>query len=221
MRATSSWTRRQAILAGVSAAGLGVVVPRWSALASGLSPTPRQGAGPFYPDKLPLDDDNDLVTVKGQPRMAKGEVVHVFGRVLDETGRALSGFRVEIWQCDAFGVYHHPREFSRADPGFQGFGHTVTDGEGGYRFRTIKPVPYTGRVPHIHFGVRGPGVGFFTTQMYLADYPDNERDFIFGRMNPRTRPSVLVKFAPAAEAFGAGAVAGRFDIVLAKSLFSG
>lgn len=218
MTTLNAYTRRQALLLGASAAALGLGPwPAWAA----LTPTPRQSAGPFYPETLPLDDDNDLVVVKGQPRPAKGEVVHVWGRVVDENGRPLAGERVEIWQCDALGVYHHPAAGGGADPGFQGFGHTVTAADGGYRFRTIKPVPYTGRVPHIHFAVRGPRVQNFTTQLYLADHPDNERDFIFRRIDPKARAGVLVQFQPAPELFGAGAVAGRFDIVLAKSLFSG
>lgn len=219
MTISNGYTRRQAMLLGASVSALGFGA--WPAWAAALIPTPRQTAGPFYPDTLPLDDDNDLVVVKGQPRPAKGEVVHVWGRVVDEGGQTLSGVRVEIWQCDSHGVYHHPADRGGADPGFQGFGHTVTAADGGYRFRTIKPVPYTGRVPHIHFAVRGARVQNFTTQMYLADYPANERDFIFRRIEPKARAGVLVTFQPAAELFGAGAVAGRFDIVLARSLFGG
>ena len=128
--------------------------------AATLPPTPRQTAGPFYPLSLPADSDNDLVQVAGHNGIAKGTVSYVSGRILDPDGRPLSGARVEIWQCDTNGRYHYVRD-DRADTplddNFQGYGRTITDEHGGYRFRTIRPVPYPGRTPHIHFAVSGPG----------------------------------------------------------------
>lgn len=112
-------------------------------------PTPRQTEGPFYPLSLPADADNDLVSVRGAPGLAKGEVTHLSGRILDANGRPLGGVRVEIWQCDANGRYHHPRDRSGGDrdTNFQGFGHDVSAVDGSYSFRTIRPVPYPGRTP--------------------------------------------------------------------------
>src|SRR3954451_18797060 len=147
--------------------------------AATLLPTPQQTAGPFYPLSLPADSDNDLVQVTGHNGTEKGTVSYVTGHILDPEGRPLSGARVEIWQCDTNGRYHYVRD-DRADTplddNFQGYGRTVADETGGYRFRTIRPVPYPGRSPHIHFAVSGPGLPRFTTQMYVAGEPLNARD---------------------------------------------
>ena len=112
-------TRRRVLAATLSLAALSVVESAW---AVPLRATPRQGAGPFYPHEIPLDSDNDLVNVAGRPRPASGTVAHVMGRVVDTDGGPISGTRVEIWQCDAFGVYHHVggRGGSGADPKFSG-----------------------------------------------------------------------------------------------------
>ena len=204
------WPRRQAL--GV---GLALAASTPLAAIAGLVPTPRQTSGPFYPEKLPLDSDSDLATVAGRPTSASGQIAHVFGKVQDESGRALSGLRVEIWQCDAFGHYHHPRDRGgQADPNFQGYGQTATDAAGAYRFRTIKPVAYPGRTPHIHFAISGQGIERLTTQMYLAGESLNARDGILNRVrDPSARARLLVELSPAPE-LEAAALAGRFDIVL-------
>jgi protocatechuate 3,4-dioxygenase, beta subunit len=179
-----------------------------------LTPTPRQTEGPFYPLSLPLDADADLATVAGRAGPAQGTITHVFGRVLDRGGRSVPGARVEIWQCDALGRYHHPRDGGGADPNFQGYGAVVTDREGLYRFRTIRPVPYPGRTPHIHFALSGRGFDRFTTQMYVAGEPLNEGDFVLSRIrDPAARERVIVQLEPA-DAMEAGALLGRFDIVV-------
>ena len=184
------------------------------ALASRLALTPSQMAGPFYPLQPPLEDDNDLTRVCGASGLSEGRISDVSGRVLDPDGRPIAGARVEIWQCDARGRYHHPHDSGPApDPRFQGFGHQMTDAEGRYRFRTIRPVPYPGRTPHIHFAVFAPGAAGFTTQLYVAGEPRNERDFIFRSIAPERRRLVLTEFLPAR---GVRAeLAARFDIVLA------
>ena len=108
--------------------------------------TPAQTEGPFYPRQPLADQDNDLTRIKGASGRAKGEITHLSGRILDANGRSIRGVRVEIWQCDADGVYRHPQERSGApDPNFQGFGYDVSGASGEYAFRTIKPVPYPGR----------------------------------------------------------------------------
>ncbi len=182
-----------------------------------LSPTPRQTAGPFYPLSIPADADNNLVQIAGHSGTAKGTVSHVSGHVLDANGRALSGLRVEIWQCDTNGRYHYVRD-GRAetplDDDFQGYGQTITDGSGAYRFRTIRPVPYPGRTPHIHFTVSGPGLAPFTTQMYIEGEPLNERDgVLMGVRDPAARAQLIVPLRPAPE-IEAKALAGTFDIVI-------
>ena len=179
-----------------------------------LVPTPRQTAGPFYPVELPLDDDNDLTRVRGSRTVAKGRISNLSGRVVDVNGRALRGVRIEIWQCDANGRYRHPRDRAarEMDENFQGFGHTVTDPKGRYRFRTIRPVPYPGRTPHIHMAAYADGRTTLVTQLYVKDEPRNARDFLFNSIPAERRYLVLAGFEPA---FGGRAeLSAQFDIVL-------
>ncbi len=212
-------SRRHVLASGLSLAFLSTVDSAWAAR---LIPTPWQTPGPFYPEKIPLDSDSDLANVTGRQKPAAGQVTHIFGRLLDEDGRPVRGARVEIWQCDAFGFYHHPWDRGgRADPNFQGFGKTVAGKDGTFRFRTIKPVPYPGRTPHIHFGISGAGVGVWTTQMYLKGHPLNQEDGIFNSVaDLRARQSLLVKLNPATN-LEPGALAGKFDIVLGRNAFKG
>jgi len=207
-------TGRRRLLQGAGAVAATAALP---AGAASLIATPPQSTGPFYPLSLPLDADNDLVIVEGRPERAAGTILHLGGRVLDADGRPVRGVRVEIWQCDAFGVYHHPRDRrGPADANFQGFGATTANDEGAYRFRTIEPVPYPGRTPHIHFRIAGPGFEPLTTQMYLADHPLNERDGLYRRLGDQARlVTALLEPAPDLEpAAKSGAKRGLFDIVL-------
>jgi protocatechuate 3,4-dioxygenase beta subunit len=130
--------------------------------------TPEQTPGPWYPQSLPLDVDNDLVRIVGQNRDAVGDVTHVFGRVLDTDGAPIQQVRVEIWQVDSNGRYHHVVDgrssLGELDPYFQGYGTTITANDGSYRFRTIRPVAYSRRSPHIHFAVTLPTGNKFVTQ---------------------------------------------------------
>jgi protocatechuate 3,4-dioxygenase beta subunit len=206
-------TRRHLLLSATAMAGLGAL----PAGAASLAPTPPQTTGPFYPLTLPLDADNDLVEVAGRPEWAAGTILHLGGRVLDPDGRAVSGARIEIWQCDAFGVYRHPRDRrAPADPNFQGFGSTAAAADGAYRFRTIEPVPYPGRTPHIHFKIMGPGFEPLVTQMYLAGHPLNAEDGIYRRLGARAAlVTVPLEAAPELEPQRkSGAKRGMFDIVL-------
>ena len=189
--------RRRLLATGAALATCGTVPPG----AAALLPTPPQSSGPFYPLTLPLDSDNNLVQVSGRAERAAGTILHLAGRVLDRDGRPVPGARIEIWQCDAFGVYHHSRDpRAPADPNFQGFGATTATADGSYRFRTIEPVPYPGRTPHIHFTLTGPGFERLTTQMYLAGHPLNERDGLYRRIgDPAARAAVTVALAPAPE----------------------
>ena len=205
-----SRTRRQ-ILSG--AAGLLTAMALPASVRAALL-TPRQSAGPFYPAELPLDDDNDLVRVAGQDRIANGLVSDLSGQLLDPNGRPLSGVRIEIWQCDANGRYRHPRDPGRQaiDPGFQGFGHTLTDGTGRYRFRTIRPVPYPGRSPHIHVAVRPRGAEPLVTQLYVAGEPRNADDFLFRRIPLEQRERVLAEFVAGSDSDAP--LKAHWDIVL-------
>jgi protocatechuate 3,4-dioxygenase, beta subunit len=205
--------RRFLITAG--AACVGVAEAMGGAVAAPLPATPRQSAGPFYPRPLPLETDADLVRMAGAADPAIGTVTHVSGRVLDRSGAPIVDSLVEIWQCDALGRYRHPRDPGPRDEGFQGYGRVRTNGDGAYRFRTIRPVPYPGRTPHIHFAVTVPGGTPWTTQMYVAGEPLNERDFLLAQVrDPAARARLLVDLEPAPDIEPA-ALAGRFDIVLA------
>jgi len=205
---------RRRIMEGLVAAAACLGLSRLAA-ATALPPTPAQTAGPFYPLTLPADTDNDLTHIAGREGTAKGTVTYVGGRVLDRDGRAIPGARVEIWQCDANGRYHYVRD-DRAGPpldeNFQGYGQTLTDATGSYKFRTIRPVPYPGRTPHIHFAVSGPDGTRLVTQMYVAGEPQNEHDgVLLGVRDPAARARLIVPLRPAAEP---EALSGTFDIVL-------
>src|SRR4051812_47824435 len=158
---------RRAMLSGVAAAG--VTLGRLSlARAVPLLPTPRQTTGPFYPVDWSGDVDADLVRVAGEAARAQGQVMHLRGRGLDAWGGPVPGAVVEIWQCDALGRYRHPRDRQdRRDSGFQGRGRVATGPDGTYAFRTIRPVPYPGRTPHIHVAVAAPERGPLVTQFYV------------------------------------------------------
>ena len=200
---------RRRLLAWAGAAVLAPLAPT-PALADDRKPTPRMTEGPFYPRSFPKDIDGDLTQVQGAARAADGTVLDVSGRVLDRTGKPRGGARVEIWQCDAFGQYHHVGEpAGSGDANFQGFGAVTTDAEGRYAFRTIKPVPYPGRTPHIHFTVLEGGKRRVTSQMFIEGEPGNERDFLFRNLGDEAR-LITMKLA------GSGkGLAGTLDIVLA------
>ena len=201
----------------VAASALAALANPAMARAAELVPTPYQPAGPFYPRDIPLDADNDLVRVVGRDAQAEGEVTHLFGRILDAAGRPVAGAGVEIWQCDARGLYHHVRgRAGDRDENFQGYGQMAAGESGAYRFRTIKPVPYPGRAPHIHFAVSGPGSQRMTTQLYIKDHPGNARDFLFRRIDGQLRDEVSVPFVPAPE-LESNALQAAFDIVVTWS----
>ncbi len=184
--------------------------------AEELVRTPPQTEGPFFPDRLPLDTDNDLLVLNDALTPAVGEVTHLGGRVLDAKGNPVRNAVVEIWQVDSKGAYLHTRSANRRDrdANFQGFGRFLTGSTGEYYFRTIKPVPYPGRTPHIHFKVRKGAKELLTTQCYVKGEPGNERDFVLrGIRDPRARASVIVDFAPV-KGSRVGELAARFDIVL-------
>jgi protocatechuate 3,4-dioxygenase beta subunit len=187
-----------------------------------LTRTPPLTEGPFYPDKLPLDTDNDLIIVNDNITPAVGEVSHLTGRVLDATGSPVRNALVEIWQCDANAVYLHtadsgPKKAQR-DGNFQGFGRFLTGSSGEYYFRTIKPVPYPGRpAPHIHFKVKKGGRELLTTQLFINGHPGNDRDGVFrGVRDLIDRELVLVDFKPVKDS-KAGEFAAHFDIVLGRT----
>ena len=208
---------RRAFVRGTLALGGLVVAPSLTWAQGRLMATPGQSPGPFYPDEFPDDVDNNLVQVGSMPRGAQGQVVYVAGRVLDTGANPLPGARVEIWQCDALGRYIHSGDAGRgpSDSGFQGFGTTHTAADGRYWFRTIRPVAYTGRTPHIHFSVTARDGRRLVTQMYVAGERANAGDLLYRRLvGKAAREALTVALEPAPQ-IEAGVLAGRFDIVLA------
>jgi protocatechuate 3,4-dioxygenase beta subunit len=185
------------------------------AFADQLLLTPRQTEGPFYPDHLPLDTDNDLIIVNDGLTPALGEITHLSGRILDGRGDPIRNALVEIWQVDHNGVYLHSGDtHAKRDPNFQGFGRFMTGSSGEYYFRTIKPVPYPGRTSHIHYAVKLKGKDKWTTQCYVKGESQNERDGVYrGIKDPKARESVTIDFAPV-KASRAGELAAKFDIVM-------
>jgi protocatechuate 3,4-dioxygenase beta subunit len=137
--------------------------------------------------------------------------------VLDVNGRPLQGATVEIWQCDHQGIYDHPRQAGRErrDTAFQGFGRSVADANGGYRFRTLKPVAYAGRTPHIHLKVATADDRRLTSQFYVAGETDNDRDFLYrnAASRPDLRERIEMQLAQA-NGIEVGAFATTMDIVL-------
>ncbi len=212
----SSRRKTLAVFAAGAAAGAMPWPLRAVAARPELVPTVAQTAGPFYPVDWNGDVDNDLVMVHGEAARALGQVAHLRGRVLDRSGNSLAGSMLEIWQCDANGRYLHPadRGGARRDAGFQGRGRTRADDHGRYAFRTIRPAPYSGRTPHIHFAIWGPDGSQLVTQLYVAGEPRNERDRLYNSIrDPRRRASVTVRFEPA-DRIEPGALVAEFDIVL-------
>jgi len=212
------WLGRRTVITGMSAAATSLLLPEAPSLAQHkLIATPRQSEGPFYPVEWSGDVDADLVVVKGEAARALGQITHINGRILDASAQPVVGASVEIWQCDANGVYRHPRDGGatlRRDQGFQGRGRATSDASGRYAFRTIRPVAYPGRAPHIHFKVMLPDRRALVTQMYVFGEAQNGRDGVLNSIRDRRqRDALIVRLAPA-DAVENGALAGAFDIVM-------
>ena len=187
-----------------------------------LLPSPSLTEGPFYPDKLPLDQDNDLIIIKDSITPAVGTITHLTGRVLTASGEPVNNATVEIWQCDANAVYLHSRDSrpkaAQQDRHFQGFGRFTTASAGEYRFRTIKPVPYPGRPsPHIHVKVKKGDQELLITQIFIRDHKGNARDGVFGGLRDVVdRELVMADFNPVKDS-KIGEVQANFDIVLGRT----
>ena len=206
----------------LGALGASVIATRGLFAEQLLLPTPQLTEGPFYPDRLPLDQDNDLLIINDSITPAVGEITHLTGRVLTAGGSAVKDATVEIWQCDAHAVYLHtsdsvPKERQR-DKNFQGFGHFTTGSTGEYRFRTIKPIPYPGRPgPHIHVKVKRGDRELLTTQILIRGHEGNARDNVYGGTRDLVdRELILADFIPIKES-KIGELACTFDIILGRT----
>ena len=205
----------------LGALGLSLFTTR-GLFADELDRTPVRTEGPFYPDKLPLDTDNDLIIINDGITPAVGEITHLSGRVLTTTGSPASNVTIEIWQCDANEVYLNTRDSNskkdQQDHHFQGFGRFTTGSTGEYYFRTIKPVPYPGRpAPHIHFMVKQGNRELLTSQINIAGHPGNKVDGVVnGGITLFDRELLMADFVPMTGS-KIGELTARFDIILGRT----
>jgi protocatechuate 3,4-dioxygenase beta subunit len=199
-----AWTRRR-FVQGVAVTTLAATWENFFAIkgayAQELMRTPAQTEGPFYPDRLPLDTDNDLIVINDSITPAIGTITHLTGRILDQRGDPVRNATVEIWQCDQRGNYLHtrganPNAGNPRDANFQGFGRFLTGSTGEYYFRTIRPVPYPGRTPHIHYKVKIRGRPEFVTQLYIRGESRNANDGIYNSLSVQGRQAVSADFNP-------------------------
>lgn len=206
--AAVSATRRRA-LAALAAGVLGSALPAVAdAETRPLAPTPADAEGPFYPRSLPADRDADLTRVAGRGGVAQGTLLYLAGTVRRTDGTPLPGTTVELWQCDALGVYHHVGATEAQDENFQGYGVVVTDAEGRYAFKSIRPVAYPGRPPHLHLKLTPKAGSALTTQLYVRGDGGPTSMFV-----GRDRDRLSLALAPAAGR-EPGALAAEYDFVL-------
>jgi len=205
-------TRRR-VLTG--AAGMAAAVSAGPLIAA---VTPSQTEGPFFPIADQADKDADLSRIDGRTGSAEGEIVVVEGRVLDESGQPVEAVVIDVWQANVHGRYAHEADPNPAplDPNFQGWAKLVSDADGRYRFRTIKPGPYQvgeawSRPPHIHFKVARRGYHELITQMYFAGEPLNELDRLLQSVPEDRRGQLVVDFQPQDD----DAPHGTFDLTIA------
>jgi protocatechuate 3,4-dioxygenase beta subunit len=200
--------RRRAVAAALVALPALWLGPR-AQPATARRATPAQTEGPYYPLVLPKDSDHDLLR-NGTLSYPEGQSAWVEGSVSDMAGKPVAGAQVEIWQCDHAGHYHHPGDGDKADRRFQGFGRVTVGADGRYRFRTLRPVAYAGRTPHIHVKVKLGRRELLTTQLYVAGDPGNARDFLWRNLGEADRTALTVPFTA-----GSDGLQAQFPIVVA------
>ncbi|AMV38129.1 protocatechuate 3,4-dioxygenase [Planctomyces sp. SH-PL62] len=214
-------TDRRAFLGALSLGAAFFTTP--GLFAEELARTPACTEGPFYPDHLPLDADNDLIVLGDSLTPAVGEITQLHGRILDLGGSPIKDAVIEIWQCDANGVYLHSadsgRDPAKQDKNFQGFGRFTTGTTGEYRFRTIKPVVYSGRpAPHIHFKIKKGDRTLLTSQIFIDGHPGNQKDGVLrGGLAEADRKLLMTTFKPIPDS-KTGELAATFDVILGRTL---
>tara|TARA_R110000850_G_scaffold9209_3_gene34134 strand:+ start:634 stop:1347 length:714 start_codon:yes stop_codon:yes gene_type:complete len=190
------------------------------AFAEALSSTPFQTEGPFYPNKLPLDTDNDLVLLNDSLDPAIGEITHLSGQIFNIDGSPARGVVIELWQADAKGCYIHTKGAARGqerDSNFQGYGRFLTASDGRYYFRAIRPVPYGPRTSHYHIAVNQGGKRVLTTQLYDSSQKLNQTDRILNSIkDPKSRASLITDFNPL-KGSQVGELSAHWDIVIGKT----
>ncbi len=226
MNSRNTFSRREMLEMAAALGCLAMTNPLRSVIGQEVKRqlTPEQIMGPFYPIMRPMDHDMDLTVIKGRRGRAQGKLVHLTGRVLNSNGEPVRGAKIELWQANTHGRYDHPTDANPAplDPGFQGYGVQITDAEGRYRFKTIKPGAYpinpanptNARPPHIHFDVTGRK-DRLVTQMYFPDEPLNEKDILFAELGS-TRDAAIGKVLPSTKELEPDSLLMNWDIILEK-----
>jgi protocatechuate 3,4-dioxygenase beta subunit len=213
---------RRNFLGGLTATGFAAFATR-GLFAQQLVETASTTEGPFYPDKLPLDTDNDLLIINDGITPAVGDITHLAGRVLSKSGQPLRNAFVEIWQVDHNGSYVHSggRQPVGYDTNFQGYGRFLSDSKGQYYFRTIKPIEYTlqgmFRTAHIHIAVSQNGRRVFTSQILVNGHPANARDNIARRLDSSALKTLLADFTPLPGS-KLGELSANFDVILGQTI---
>ena len=213
-RRVSNAARRRALRTigvTVAAGAIGPAVRATRAQGPQLAPTPRDAEGPFYPRSFPADADADLTRVAGRPGVARGTPLLLAGRVVAIDGAPLAGAMLELWQCDVNGTYHHVGATGPQDEDFQGYGRAVADASGAWAFRTIRPVPYGGRPPHLHFRIAHPRARTLTTQLYVRG---ESAEAGMGGYFARERDRLEIVLVPVQDGRDAGALAASYTFVL-------
>ncbi len=210
---TLSTSDRRHFLKALTAGGL-----FWhskGAFAQALTLTPSLTLGPFYPDRMPLDLDNDLLLINNAITPAVGTISWITGRVLDRSGLPVRGALVEIWQADNNGAYIHTASpIANRDSNFQGYGKFLTGSDGKYLFRTVKPGLYPGRTRHIHYAITIPGQARFTSQLFLDGEALNSNDGVLNGVRDEAQKAAITPVWSRIASSALGELAVKFDIVM-------
>ena len=211
-RTSKTAEHRRRFLKALAAGGAFFTTP--GLFAQSLSITPAQTLGPYYPNRMPLDQDNDLIIQGESITPAAGEITWLTGKVLGVNGRPLRNALVEIWQADRNGAYIHTASpIANRDANFQGYGKFLTGSTGEYLFRTVKPGLYPGRTRHVHYQITATNGQKLVTQLYVEGDPLNANDGVLnGIRDLSLRNSVIVPWTPIAGS-PTGELAANFDII--------
>jgi len=187
-----------------------------------LLKTRTERTGPVFGHGFIREGDNDL-TAHGESDPI-GERILVHGRVLNEDGQPVRGALVEVWQANSAGRYRHKVDTYDAplDPNFHGGGRMMTDEQGRYWFKSIKPGPYpwgnhhnAWRPSHIHFSLFGAGIlSRLVTQMYFPGDPLQPLDSIFNSIPDEAARQRLISHLDMDRSESNFLLAYNWDIVL-------
>ena len=184
-----------------------------------LKVTAEEIVGPYFPQHPLVASRDDLTIIPGHAARAVGQVVYLSGCVTDRRGQPVPNAELEIWQANAAGRYPHPADENTAplDPNFDGHTKLITDLEGRWQIKTIKPggypvTPDWRRPPHIHFDIKGRATRL-VTQMYFEGEPLNEIDILLQR-SWGGKETAIAKYTGSSVDSDPGALVAVWNIVL-------